>query len=105
MGVPLEYLIAASSWLPRRAGCCSLLMVLETEQTHDKDDAMKLIAEEDRPANVIDAGGFRRGLRYAVGAGTSVRCCWRLSRVIALLNGTLGGIGGGWSIIRSCRLN
>ena len=69
------------------------LMVPETEQTHDKDDAMKLIAEEDRPANVIDAAasGAASGMQLALNVGAMLLAFIAL---IALLNGILGGIGG-----------
>ncbi len=68
-------------------------MVPETEQTHDKDDAMKLIAEEDRPANVIDAAasGAASGMQLALNVGAMLLAFIAL---IALLNGILGGIGG-----------
>ncbi|WP_182091085.1 DUF3224 domain-containing protein, partial [Serratia sp. ME43] len=41
--VPLEYLIAASFMAAPGGLLFAKLMVPETEQTHDKDDAMKLI--------------------------------------------------------------
>ncbi len=68
-------------------------MVPETEQTHDKVDAIALIAEEDRPANVIDAAasGAASGMQLALNVGAMLLAFIAL---IALLNGILGGIGG-----------
>lgn len=93
MGVPLEYLIAASFMAAPGGLLFAKLMVPETEQTHDKDDAMKLIAEEDRPANVIDAAasGAASGMQLALNVGAMLLAFIAL---IALLNGILGGIGG-----------
>ncbi|CAI1149534.1 Nucleoside permease nupX [Serratia quinivorans] len=93
MGVPLEYLIAASFMAAPGGLLFAKLMVPETEKTHDKDDATKLIAEEDRPANVIDAAasGAASGMQLALNVGAMLLAFIAL---IALLNGILGGIGG-----------
>lgn len=93
MGVPLEYLIAASFMAAPGGLLFAKLMVPETEKSHDKDDAMKLIAAEDRPANVIDAAasGAASGMQLALNVGAMLLAFIAL---IALLNGMLGGIGG-----------
>ena len=93
MGVPLEYLIAASFMAAPGGLLFAKLMVPETEKTHDKDDAMKLIAEDERPANVIDAAasGAASGMQLALNVGAMLLAFIAL---IALLNGILGGIGG-----------
>lgn len=93
MGVPLEYLIAASFMAAPGGLLFAKLMVPETEQTHDKVDATALIAEEDRPANVIDAAasGAASGMQLALNVGAMLLAFIAL---IALLNGILGGIGG-----------
>ncbi|KNX88931.1 NupC/NupG family nucleoside CNT transporter [Yersinia pestis EV76-CN] len=93
MGVPLEYLIAASFMAAPGGLLFAKLMVPETEQTHDKVDAIALIAEEDRPANVIDAAasGAASGMQLALNVGAILLAFIAL---IALLNGILGGIGG-----------
>ncbi|MGE4800856.1 NupC/NupG family nucleoside CNT transporter [Yersinia hibernica] len=93
MGVPLEYLIAASFMAAPGGLLFAKLMVPETEKTHDKVDAATLIAEDDRPANVIDAAasGAASGLQLALNVGAMLLAFIAL---IALLNGILGGIGG-----------
>ncbi|ATM88591.1 NupC/NupG family nucleoside CNT transporter [Yersinia massiliensis] len=93
MGVPLEYLIAASFMAAPGGLLFAKLMVPETEKTHDKVDATTLIAEDDRPANVIDAAasGAASGLQLALNVGAMLLAFIAL---IALLNGILGGIGG-----------
>lgn len=93
MGVPLEYLIAASFMAAPGGLLFAKLMVPETEQTHDKVDAIALIAEEDRPANVIDAAasGAASGMQLALNVGAMLLAFIAL---IALLNGILGI--GGW---------
>ncbi|MBS0055149.1 NupC/NupG family nucleoside CNT transporter [Yersinia sp. Marseille-Q3913] len=93
MGVPLEYLIAASFMAAPGGLLFAKLMVPETEKTHDTVDAATLIAEDDRPANVIDAAasGAASGLQLALNVGAMLLAFIAL---IALLNGILGGIGG-----------
>ncbi|MFL4558724.1 NupC/NupG family nucleoside CNT transporter [Yersinia kristensenii] len=93
MGVPLEYLIAASFMAAPGGLLFAKLMVPETEKTHDNVDAATLIAEDDRPANIIDAAasGAASGLQLALNVGAMLLAFIAL---IALLNGILGGIGG-----------
>ncbi|NIL03137.1 NupC/NupG family nucleoside CNT transporter [Yersinia mollaretii] len=93
MGVPLEYLIAASFMAAPGGLLFAKLMVPETEKTHDTVDATTLIAEDERPANVIDAAasGAASGLQLALNVGAMLLAFIAL---IALLNGILGGIGG-----------
>ncbi|CNE73094.1 Na+ dependent nucleosidetransporter-family protein [Yersinia nurmii] len=93
MGVPLEYLIAASFMAAPGGLLFAKLMVPETEKTHDHEDATKLIPEADRPANVIDAAasGAASGMQLALNVGAMLLAFIAL---IALLNGILGGIGG-----------
>ncbi|MEQ9721498.1 NupC/NupG family nucleoside CNT transporter [Yersinia alsatica] len=93
MGVPLEYLIAASFMAAPGGLLFAKLMVPETEKTHDTVDATTLIAEDDRPANVIDAAasGAASGMQLALNVGAMLLAFIAL---IALLNGILGGIGG-----------
>lgn len=96
MGVPLEYLIAASFMAAPGGLLFAKLMVPETEKTHDKDDAMKLIAEDERPANVIDAAasGAASGMQLALNVGAMLLAFIAFIALIALLNGILGGVGG-----------
>ncbi|EPU8534058.1 NupC/NupG family nucleoside CNT transporter [Yersinia enterocolitica] len=93
MGVPLEYLIAASFMAAPGGLLFAKLMVPETEKTRDNVDAATLIAEDDRPANIIDAAasGVASGLQLALNVGAMLLAFIAL---IALLNGILGGIGG-----------
>ncbi|MCC8366324.1 NupC/NupG family nucleoside CNT transporter [Xenorhabdus sp. PB61.4] len=93
MGVPLEYLIAASFMAAPGGLLFAKLMVPETETTHDNVDAMSLVSAEDRPANIIDAAasGAASGMQLALNVGAMLLAFIAL---IALLNGILGGIGG-----------
>ncbi|KMW73130.1 nucleoside transporter NupC [Photorhabdus luminescens subsp. luminescens] len=93
MGVPLEYLIAASFMAAPGGLLFAKLMVPETEKTSDTVDAMSLVAAEDRPANIIDAAasGAASGMQLALNVGAMLLAFVAL---IALLNGILGGIGG-----------
>jgi concentrative nucleoside transporter, CNT family len=93
MGVPLEYLIAASFMAAPGGLLFAKLMVPETEKTHDTVNATALIAEDDRPVNVIDAAasGAASGMQLALNVGAMLLAFIAL---IALLNGILGGIGG-----------
>lgn len=93
MGVPLEYLIAASFMAAPGGLLFAKLMMPETEKTRDKDDAMELIAADERPANVIDAAasGAASGMQLALNVGAMLLAFIGL---IALLNGILGGVGG-----------
>ncbi|HDL7748025.1 TPA: NupC/NupG family nucleoside CNT transporter [Yersinia enterocolitica] len=93
MGVPLEYLIAASFMAAPGGLLFAKLMVPETEKTRDNVDAATLIAEDDRPANIIDAAasGAASGLQLALNVGAMLLAFIAL---IALLNGILSGIGG-----------
>lgn len=93
MGVPLEYLIAASFMAAPGGLLFAKLMVPETEKTRDNVDASTLIADDDRPANIIDAAasGAASGLQLALNVGAMLLAFIAL---IALLNGILSGIGG-----------
>ncbi|WP_188093347.1 NupC/NupG family nucleoside CNT transporter [Photorhabdus heterorhabditis] len=96
MGVSLDYLIAASFMAAPGGLLFAKLMVPETEKTHDTVDAMSLVAEEDRPANIIDAAasGAVVGMQLALNVGAMLLAFVAL---IALVNGILGGIGGWWN--------
>ncbi|MCP9268699.1 NupC/NupG family nucleoside CNT transporter [Xenorhabdus sp. XENO-1] len=96
MGVPLEYLIAASFMAAPGGLLFAKLLVPETEKTRDTDDAMSLVAAEDRPANIIDAAasGAASGMQLALNVGAMLLA---FTALIALLNGMLGGIGGWFS--------
>ncbi|WP_205634323.1 NupC/NupG family nucleoside CNT transporter [Photorhabdus australis] len=95
MGVPLDYLIAASFMAAPGGLLFAKLIVPETEKTRDTADAMSLVAEEDRPANIIDAAasGAAAGMQLALNVGAMLLAFVAL---IALVNGILSGIGAWW---------
>ncbi len=92
MGVPLEYLVAASFMAAPGGLLFAKILLPETEQPHeDFEEAMD--GGDDKPANVIDAaaGGAASGLQLALNVGAMLIAFIGL---IALINGMLGGIGG-----------
>ncbi|HIG58320.1 MAG TPA: NupC/NupG family nucleoside CNT transporter [Flavobacteriales bacterium] len=92
MGVPLEYLIAASFMAAPGGLLFAKLIMPETEKstTHliQDDDA-----DEEAPVNIIDAAasGAGSGLKLALNVGAMLLAFVGL---IALVNGIFGGIGG-----------
>lgn len=90
LGVPLEYLLAAS-FMAAPAGLIMAKIILpETEEVEEKDFVM----EKDKAStNVIDAAarGAGDGLQLALNVGAMLLAFIAL---IALLNGILSGIGG-----------
>ena len=92
-GVPLEYLIAASFMAAPGGLLFAKLMVPETEHFDDRTEAMAGMAEEERPANIIDAAasGASSGMQLALNVGAMLLAFIAL---IALINGILGGVGG-----------
>ncbi|EPC6968531.1 NupC/NupG family nucleoside CNT transporter [Providencia stuartii] len=93
MGVPMEYLIAASFMAAPGGLLFAKLLVPETEKAYDNVNATELIAEDERPANIIDAAasGAAFGMQLALNVGAMLLAFIAL---IALINGILGGIGG-----------
>ncbi|HGY4643184.1 NupC/NupG family nucleoside CNT transporter [Providencia stuartii] len=93
MGVPMEYLIAASFMAAPGGLLFAKLLVPETEKAYDNVNATELIAEDERPANIIDAAasGAASGMQLALNVGAMLLAFIAL---IALINGILGGIGG-----------
>lgn len=93
MGVPMEYLIAASFMAAPGGLLFAKLMVPETEDVKDRVDATDLVAEDERLANIIDAAasGASSGMQLALNVGAMLLAFIAL---IALINGILGGIGG-----------
>ncbi|CAG9410346.1 NupC/NupG family nucleoside CNT transporter [Providencia alcalifaciens] len=93
MGVPMEYLIAASFMAAPGGLLFAKLMVPETEVVKDDVDAKDLVAEADRPTNIIDAAasGAASGMQLALNVGAMLLAFIAL---IALINGILGGVGG-----------
>ncbi len=92
MGVPLEYLVAASFMAAPGGLLFAKILFPETDKPHE-DFAEALDGGDDKPANVIDAaaGGAAAGLQLALNVGAMLIAFIGL---IALLNGILGGVGG-----------
>ena len=92
MGVPLEYLIAASFMAAPGGLLFAKLIMPETEKSTahliQDDDA-----DDDTPVNIIDAAasGAGSGLKLALNVGAMLLAFVGL---IALVNGIFGGIGG-----------
>lgn len=92
MGVPIEYLVAASFMAAPVVYCLLKSSCLKPINPVDQIEGIEA-AEADKPANVIDAaaGGASAGLQLALNVGAMLIAFIGL---IALINGMLGGIGG-----------
>lgn len=94
MGVPLEYLIAASFMAAPGGLLFAKLIMPETEESIYKlDQLSEDEVSDDEPVNVIDAAasGAGSGLKLALNVGAMLLAFVGL---IALVNGIFGGIGG-----------
>ncbi|MBY6029416.1 NupC/NupG family nucleoside CNT transporter [Halomonas sp. DP8Y7-1] len=94
LGIPMEYLVAASFMAAPGGLLFAKLIMPETDPNADKADSVSdVIEEDDKPANVLDAaaGGASSGLQLAANVGAMLLAFIGL---IALLNGILGGVGG-----------
>lgn len=93
MGVPLEYLVAASFMAAPGGLLFAKIIKPETEKPNDNILEEGLADQEDKPANLIDAAasGAATGLQLALNIGAMLLAFVGL---IALVNGVLGGIGG-----------
>jgi CNT family concentrative nucleoside transporter len=92
IGVPLEYLIAASFMAAPGGLLFAKLLLPEVERPQD-DPALGHAAPEDRPANVIDAAatGASAGLHLALNVGAMLIAFIAL---IAMVNAGVGSIAG-----------
>ena len=90
LGLPLEYLLAASFMAAPAGLVMAKLIVPQTEDVKEEDFKMERDAEA---ANVIDAAarGASEGLKLALNVGAMLLAFIAL---IALLNGIIGGIAG-----------
>ena len=90
MGVPLEYLLAASFMAAPAGLIMAKLMIPETEEIDETEFKLERNSEA---ANVIDAAaqGASDGMKLAVNVGAMLLSFIAL---IALLNGILGGVAG-----------
>lgn len=97
LGIPMEYLVAASFMAAPGGLLFAKLIMPETQDVTDSDSVSKveeeIEAQEDKPANVLDAAasGATSGLMLAANVGAMLLAFIAL---IALVNGILGGIGG-----------
>lgn len=91
LGVPLEYLLAASFMAAPAGLVLAKIMVPETEKSETSDDLQ--MEKDTESVNVIDAAarGASTGLQLALNIGAMLLAFIAL---IALINGILGGIGG-----------
>lgn len=93
LGVPMEYLIAAS-FMAAPGGLLFAKLIMPETESVDVDEAgiNADIPAEERPANVIDAAaaGATSGMMLALNVGAMLLAFIGL---IALINGMLGGIG------------
>ncbi len=93
MGVPLEYLIAASFMAAPGGLLFAKIIVPETDKPDDNPAHDSQSADADKPANVLDAAasGAASGMQLALNVGAMLLAFIAL---IALLNGILSGVGG-----------
>ncbi|QTF93796.1 NupC/NupG family nucleoside CNT transporter [Halomonas sp. BM-2019] len=95
LGIPMEYLVAASFMAAPGGLLFAKLIMPETQTPEDSISAAeaRLDEEEDHPSNVLDAAaaGASSGLMLAANVGAMLIAFIGL---IALLNGILGGVGG-----------
>ncbi|EHA15765.1 NupC/NupG family nucleoside CNT transporter [Halomonas sp. HAL1] len=97
LGIPMEYLVAASFMAAPGGLLFAKLIMPETQDVTDSDSVTKveeeIDAQEDKPANVLDAAasGATSGLMLAANVGAMLLAFIAL---IALINGILGGVGG-----------
>ena len=94
LGIPMEYLIAASFMAAPGGLLFAKLLMPETEKPDDSiSRAEEKIEEDEKPANVLDAAatGATSGMMLAANVGAMLLAFIGL---IALLNGILGGVGG-----------
>jgi len=96
LGVPIEYLLAAS--LMAIPGGILFARILSPATEPSQVEFNQMSFSDKRPASVIEAAanGAMLGLKIAVGVATVVMAFVAL---IALINGIIGGVGGlfGWS--------
>ncbi|MCL5425567.1 MAG: NupC/NupG family nucleoside CNT transporter, partial [Gammaproteobacteria bacterium] len=97
LGIPMEYLVAASFMAAPGGLLFAKLIMPETQDVTNSDSVSKveeeIEAQEDKPANVLDAAasGATSGLMLAANVGAMLLAFIAL---IALVNGILGGVGG-----------
>ncbi|UXM81605.1 NupC/NupG family nucleoside CNT transporter [Shewanella seohaensis] len=95
MGVPIEYLVAASFMAAPGGLLMAKLMHPETEAAKNEMD--ELPEDPDKPANVLDAAaaGASSGMHLALNVGAMLIAFVGL---IAMINGIIGGVGGWFGV-------
>ena len=90
LGVPIEYLLAASFMAAPGGLILAKIMIPETEEIDETDFVME---KDESSANIVDAAakGASEGLQLALNVGAMLLA---FIGIIALVNGLLGGIGG-----------
>ncbi|QJQ96155.1 MULTISPECIES: NupC/NupG family nucleoside CNT transporter [Halomonadaceae] len=94
LGIPMEYLVAASFMAAPGGLLFAKLIMPETEEPKDSvSETMQEVEADEKPANVLDAAasGATSGLKLAANVGAMLLAFIGL---IALINGMLGGVGG-----------
>ncbi|MCM3618975.1 NupC/NupG family nucleoside CNT transporter [Sutcliffiella horikoshii] len=93
LGIPLEYLLAASFMAAPGGLIMAKMLIPETEEPKADPNAQIGESEDERATNVIDAAarGASDGLKLALNVGAMLLAFIAL---IALINGILGGVGG-----------
>jgi len=97
LGIPMEYLVAASFMAAPGGLLFAKLSMPETQNVEDSDSVSKVDEElkeqDDKPTNVLDAAasGATSGLMLTANVGAMLLAFIGL---IALINGILGGVGG-----------
>ena len=97
LGIPMEYLVAASFMAAPGGLLFAKLIMPETQNVEDSDSVSKVDEElkeqDDKPTNVLDAAasGATSGLMLTANVGAMLLAFIGL---IALINGILGGVGG-----------
>lgn len=93
LGIPMEYLVAASFMAAPGGLLFAKLLMPETEEVIDSVTEVSKSDDQDRPSNVLDAAasGASSGMQLAANVGAMLLAFIGL---IALVNGILGGIGG-----------
>lgn len=96
LGIPLEYLLAASFMAAPAGLLMAKMIVPETETSETANDINLKNDEQDKPANVIDAAakGAADGLKIALNVGAMLVAFISLIALINLLVGGAGGIFG-----------
>ncbi|WP_251977988.1 NupC/NupG family nucleoside CNT transporter [Salinicola avicenniae] len=98
LGIPMEYLIAASFMAAPGGLLFAKILMPETETPDDHTGQVKdAMDAEDKPANVLDAAasGASSGLMLAANVGAMLLAFIGL---IALIDGILGGVGGWFGV-------